>query len=269
MEVGKMKYNPSLLLLFIIICLFISCFGLQIRKSDLDIKKKGEPNGYLKIVFKGDLGHYTPKLKINLTEKYPMEERIIPMIYLEDLDAIYSLQGRIETSEILIPIKQGEYFASIVNEELFESGAAFIIPLLFHEDKYIGISFGFDEKYDSNNYIMNSLKSGKCLTRTKERPYILLPYKSVDIDFNHCPKLKIVANKVTEIVITFSDEKLDGWRSFFVVIPGILVGLPLFGTLYYKSDSTVEIKYPDDTMILNKVKSEARKVKANGIRSSN
>lgn len=227
--------------------LFLSCLGLQIRKSDLDIKKKEETNGFLKIVFKGDIGHNTPKLKINLTERLPKEKRSIPMIYLEDLDTIYSLEGRIEEKEILIPIKQGEYFASIVNEELYGTAAIYFFPLLFQEDKYIGISFGFDEKYDSNNYKMNTIQSGKCISSFKERSFLFWYLVSEDIAFNHCPKLKIVANKVTEVAITFSKEELHGWRTFFRVIPGALIGLPLFGTFYYKSDSTAEIKYPEDS----------------------
>lgn len=227
------------------------CLPIQIRKSDLDIKKKDESNGYLKIVFKGDTGYNVPKLKINLTENYPKIKRRIPLIYLEDLDTIYSLEGRIEKKEILIPIKQGEYFASITNEELFGSAAFFIMPLLFQEDKYIGISLGFDERYNPNAYRMNSIKSGKCSTSEKERSEIFWPVFLTEIQFNHCPKLKIVGNKVTEVVITFSNEKLDGWRSFFGVIPGALIGIPLFGTLVYKSDSTAEIKYPDDSFIHN------------------
>jgi hypothetical protein len=241
----KMKCGQRLFVGLVISVLSMSCFGLQVRNSDLDIKKKNEPSGYLKVTFKGDLGYKYPHLLINLTQNLPKVKRRWPLIYSEDWDNIYSLEGKIKGRDILIPIKQGEYFASITNEELFGSNAFFIFPLLFREDKFIGTSFGFDEKYDSNRYSMNSLKSSQCNNSKQERTVFLWWLVSGDVVFNHCPKLRIDPNKITEVVITFSDEQLKGWRSFFGVIPGILAGLPLFGTLVYKSDSTVEIKYPD------------------------
>lgn len=235
----------------ILIASIYSCFDLQIRKSDLDIKKSNEANGYLKISFKGDRGSRTPVLTINLTEHFPKVKRQIPIIYLEDRDTVYSLEGRVESQEIIIPIKQGEYYASIANEKLFGSNAFFIFPLFFQEDKYIGMSFGFDEKYDLKNYSMDSLQSGKCKNHILERPVSLWWFVPGDIAFNYCPKLKITPDKITEIEITFTEERLEGWRSFYNVVPGIFLGLPLFGTLVYKSDSTVEIKYPNDSFMNN------------------
>ena len=234
----------------------ISCFGMQIRKSDLDIKKKEELNGFLKIIIKGDVGNRTPFLKINLTENLPKVKRSIPIIYLEDLDTIYSLEGRIEEKQILIPIKQGDYFASIMNEELYGSNAFFIAPLLFQEDRYIGISLGFDENYNASSYKMNSIQSGKCSSRMKERVGIFGLFADLDINFNYCPKLKIVKDKITEVEITFSEERLDVWRSIFVVIPGIFIGLPLYGTFIYKAHSTVEIKYPEESSIPAKIENK-------------
>ena len=123
------------------------------------------------------------------------------------MDTSYALEARVEKKEIIIPIKQGEYFASIATEELFVSG--------------------------------------KCINQTKSRSYFFWPVLYGDINFNYCPKLKIVANKITEVEVTFSDEKIKFWRSLLGVIPGSIAGIPLFGTIVYKSDSTVKIKYPE------------------------
>ncbi len=227
------------------IFIYIACSELEVRKSDLEIKKSKEPNGYLKIIFKGDTGYNTPFLKINLSEDFPKVKRRIPLIYLEDMDTSYALEARVEKKEIIIPIKQGEYFASIANEELYTSLAFFSFPLFFLEDKYIGMSFGFDENYDVSNKNNFGFVSGKCINQTKSRSYFFWPVLYGDINFNYCPKLKIVANKITEVEVTFSDEKIKFWRSLLGVIPGSIAGIPLFGTIVYKSDSTVKIKYPE------------------------
>lgn len=232
---------------FVLLISFNSCFGLQIRNSELDIKKKNEPNGYLKIIISGDIGNSNPYVRINLTENYPKVKRRIPIIYSEDSDTIYSLEGKLENKETLIPIKQGEYFASIVNEEEYSSGAFFIFPILLQEDKYVGISFGMGEEFNETAY---TGKNTKCHISKERRNYFISPvFVTSDIQFNRCPKLKIQENKITEVHIDFSKGELLVWTSISRVIPGIIIGLPIYGTLVYKSNSIAEIKYPDETKV--------------------
>ncbi|MCB1179284.1 MAG: hypothetical protein KDK36_17015, partial [Leptospiraceae bacterium] len=192
--------------------------------------------GILKLKFIGDIKSINPRLKIHISEKpIPINDRIIETYNFYDDGVVYSLEGKIGGSEVEIPIKEGEYFASIGNESDYQLyGSTEFFPLIYLKDKFIGINFGA-ENFDNFDSCKQEIINRKFLTR------ILV---TKEIVFNYCSKLKIIPNKTTEIIIKINEEELQVARTIINVFPGILWGGPLYGIFSYKSKVVVEsIKY--------------------------